>query len=288
MNIEVRHLRAFLAIVEEGNVTRAATRLHVSQPALSRTLAQLEKQIGSLLVDRSTHHLQLTAAGLRFQVAAASAVRAFDQALASVAADPPPLRLGYTWSAAAHAAAIVRGWNEAMPQRPMVVLRSDERTGGLAHGHVDVALVHGPVLDPALRTVLIDSEARVAALPAGHRLAGSASVTLADLAGEGLVVNSVAGTTTPELWPQGPRPHVAADSARIEDWLVAIAAGTGVGVSASSTASLHPHPGVVFVPLTGAPPIPLLLAWPARDAHPDVGELAVVAQRVTTVGADPA
>ncbi len=284
MNVEVRHLRSFLAIAEEGNITRAAVRLHVTQPALSRTLAQLEQQVGSQLIDRSTHHLRLTGAGLRFQVAAAGAVRVFDQALASVRTDVPRLRLGHTWSAAGYTAAIVRGWNQARPDQPLVVLRSDERTGGLAHGDVDVALVHGPVTDPWLRTCLIDQEVRVAAVPAGHRLAAAASVTLAGLAAEGLVVNSVAGTTTPELWPEGARPHVVADSSRIDDWLVAIAAGTGVGVTAASTATLHPHPGVVFVPLTGAPPIPMLLAWPARDAHPDVRELVRVAQRATGAG----
>jgi len=281
MNVEVRHFRCFLAIAEEGTVTRAAARLHQTQPALSRTLAQLEQQVGAVLVDRSTHHLRLTAAGLRFQVAAASAVRAFDQALASVSAEAAPLRLGYTWSAAAHASAIVRAWNGQTPARPVVVLRSDERAGGLDQGLVDVALVHGPVEDPALRTAPLDSDARVAALPGGHRLAGSVSVTLADLASEPLVVNSVAGTTTPELWPPGRRPQVAADTARIEDWLVAIAAGEGVGVTAASTATLHPHPGVVFVPLTGAARIPLLLAWPARDPHPDVRELVQVAQAAT-------
>jgi DNA-binding transcriptional LysR family regulator len=284
MNVEVRHLRAFLAIAEEGNVTRAAARLHLTQPALSRTLAQLEQQVGSQLVDRSTHHLRLTAAGTRFQVTAAGALRAFDLALASVVADIPRLRLGHTWSAAGYTAAIVRGWNQTQPDRPMVVLRSDERTGGLAHGDVDIALVHGPVTDPALRTCLIDSEVRVAAVPAGHRLAAQASVTLVDLATEGLVVNTVAGTTTPELWPEGARPQVVADSSRIDDWLIAIAAGTGVGVTAASTATLHPHPGVAFVPLSGVPPIPLLLAWPARDPHPDVRELVRVAQRATRAG----
>ncbi|WP_369215861.1 helix-turn-helix domain-containing protein, partial [Streptomyces flavofungini] len=63
MTIELRHLRAFLAIADEGNVTRAAARLRLSQPALSRTLRQLEDHLGALLADRSTHHLELTARG---------------------------------------------------------------------------------------------------------------------------------------------------------------------------------------------------------------------------------
>ncbi len=281
MNVELRHLRCFLAIAEEGNVTRAAAALHLTQPALSRTLAQLERQLGTQLVDRSTHHLRLTPAGVRFRLAAAAAVRAFDQALGSVATDPPRLRLGLTWSSATYTAAIVRVWNEVHPDRPLIVRRSDERTGGLAHGAVDVALVHGPVTDAALRTTLLAEEDRVAALPAGHRLAGASTLTLADLAGEVLVVNSVAGTTTPELWPAASRPVVGGDSETIDDWLVKIAAGSGVGVTAGSTPSLHPHPGVRFVPLTGAPPIPLLLAWPALDSHPDVRELVRLALRAT-------
>jgi DNA-binding transcriptional LysR family regulator len=281
MNVEVRHLRCFLAIAEEGNVTRAAAALHLTQPALSRTLAQLEQQLGARLVDRSTHHLRLTPAGQRFQLAAASAVRAFDLALASVAADSPRLRLGLTWSTATYTAAIVRAWNSEHPQRPLIVRRSDERTGGLAYGEVDVALVHGPVTDSSLRTALLDEEPRVAALPAGHRLAAATELTLADLAGEALIVNTVAGTTTPELWPAGARPVIGGDSETIDDWLVEIASGTGVGVTAASTPSLHPHPGVRFVPLVGAPPIPMLLAWPARDAHPDVRELVRLAARAT-------
>ena len=63
MTADLRHLRAFLAIAAEGSVTRAAARLHVTQPALSRTLRQLEQHLGVRLVDRSTHHLRLTAAG---------------------------------------------------------------------------------------------------------------------------------------------------------------------------------------------------------------------------------
>ena len=63
MTMELRHLRCFLAIAEEGTLTRAATRLHLTQPVVSRTLRQLEDHLGVRLIDRSTHHLGLTAAG---------------------------------------------------------------------------------------------------------------------------------------------------------------------------------------------------------------------------------
>jgi DNA-binding transcriptional LysR family regulator len=281
MTIEARHLRSFLAIAEEGNVTRAAARLNVSQPALSRTLGQLEQRLGVRLVDRSTHHLSLTDAGRRFQPAAAEAIRTFDQALASVVSGVPPLRLGHTWASSAHTVTIVRAWNAAHPDWPVQLRRSDERTGGLAHGEVDIALIRGPVIDPTLQTSLIDEEQRVAAIPAGHRLASAVELTLAELADEPLVVNSRAGTTTPDLWPEGARPHVVADSTSTDGWLITIAAGTGIGVTPASTATLQPHPDVRYIPLRGAPLVPLLLAWPAHDPHPHIRELVRVAHRAT-------
>lgn len=81
-SIELRHLRCFLAVADEGNVTRAAARLRLSQPAVSRALAALEKELGARLVDRSPHHLTLTGAGHAFRPKAATAVAAFDTALA--------------------------------------------------------------------------------------------------------------------------------------------------------------------------------------------------------------
>ena len=94
MRIELRHLRCFLAIAEESSVTRAAARLHLTQPAVSRSLAALEKHLGTRLVDRSTHHLALTAEGEAFRTKAAAAVAAFDEALDAGRLGRWPLRLG--------------------------------------------------------------------------------------------------------------------------------------------------------------------------------------------------
>lgn len=281
MTVEARHLRAFLAIAEEGNVTRAAERLHLSQPALSRTLSQLEHQLGVHLVDRSTHHLSLTDAGRRLQPAAAEAIRTFDQALGSVLSGIRPLRFGHTWSSTTHTGSIVRAWNEAHPDWPLELRRNEERTGGLARDDVDIALIRGPIADPTLRSSLIEEEQRVAAIPARHRLARAKSLTLADLSGERLVVNTLAGTTTLDLWPEDARPQVVADTTNIDSWLITIAAGTGVGVTTAATATQHPHPDVRYIPLRGAPKVPLLLAWPAHDPHPHVRELVRVARLAT-------
>src|SRR5205814_2193429 len=99
MTMELRHLHCFLAIAEEGTLTRAATRLHLTQPVVSRTLRQLEDHLRVRLVDRSTHHLVLTAAGHSFRIRAASAVAAADTAFDPAQLGVWPLRLGHAWSA---------------------------------------------------------------------------------------------------------------------------------------------------------------------------------------------
>lgn len=280
MTVEIRHLRAFLAIAEEGHLTRAAERLHLSQPALSRTLAQLEAQLGVQLVDRSTHHLALTADGARFERAARRAVRAVDDAISSATATSSPLRVGQSWAVSAHLSPIVRAWTAAHPERPLHVAREEDRSAGLLTGRVDVAITRGPITDHGLRSIVLDEEPRVAVLPADHPLAARRTLRLRDLAGETLITQSRAGTTTLELWPTDRRPATVVDVGSMDDWLVAIASGAGVGVSVASTATLHPHPDLRFVPLSDAAAVPLLLAWPARGAHPATKEFVRIARSV--------
>lgn len=279
MTVELRHLRSFLAIVDHGTITAAAHHLHLSQPALSRTLGQLEHRLGRLLIDRSTHHLALTDAGRTFEEAARTAVRAFEAAVASVGDAVPPLRFGHSWSGATHAAAIVRRWNAAHPDQPVQPRRRDDRFAGLTSGQVDVALVRGPVTTPSLRASAIDHETRVAALPRGHHLTTRTTISLADLADEVLVVSTVAGTTTLDLWPPEARPTVGLDTATVDDWILAIATGAGVGITASSTAELHPHPDVRFVAITDAPTMPVSLVWPRGRPHPQTTAFVASARR---------
>lgn len=275
MTVEIRHLRAFLAIAEERNLTRAARRLHLSQPALSRTLAQLERDLNTRLIDRSTHHVELTEDGRRFEQHAFDAVRAFETALVSVDGHETPLRLGHNWSAGTYLSTIVRAWNRTPRPCPLVVRRNEDRSAGLTSGKVDAALTRGPIDTARFRTLVVDEEPRVAVLHVNHPLSRKRSVTLADLSGDTVVPTQV-GITTPELWPEGQRPNATTEVATVDDWLVAIASGAGFGVSVVSTAVLHPHPDVRYVPLRDAPPVPLLLAWPRRGAHPAVKELAKV------------
>ena len=279
MTVELRHLRCFLVIAEERNITRAAQRLHLSQPALSRTLSQLEGILAIRLVDRSTHHVRLTEAGATFATTAREAVRHVDDAVASIRSAVPPIRFGHNWSSATHAAAIMRSWGTEFPHRQLRSQRNNHRLAGLANGHADVALVRGLVTDQSFSSIVIDNEPRMAVVPVGHRLAGESDVALADLTGETLIVSSTTGTTTLDLWPEPPRPTIGADLPTIDDWLIAIATSAGIGITPASTATLHPHPDVRFIPIVDAPTVPLVLVWPRHNPHPHTKAFVATAQQ---------
>lgn len=279
--VEVRHLRCFLAIAEEGSVTRAAARLRLTQPAVSRTLATLEQALGVRLVDRSTHHLVLTAVGRAFRDRAAVAVTAFEDALDTARAVLRPLRLGHAWSAAGrYTTPLLRRWHEVHPDVPLELLRIDDRTAGLTGGAVDVAVLRGDVAAPGLVTTLLHTEARVAAVPADSALASRTEVSLADLAGGTIALNTVSGTTTLDLWPAQARPTATITVGNTDDWLAAIAADRAVGVTATATIGMHPHPAVAYIPLTDAPDVPVVLAWRDGPAHPSVPDLVALAHEI--------
>ncbi|MFE9725517.1 LysR family transcriptional regulator [Streptomyces sp. NPDC005794] len=279
--IDVRHLRAFLAIADELGVTRAAARLGVTQPVVSRTLAALERHLGVRLVDRSTHHLALTPEGAAFRDKAAVAVGAFDEAVDPGRLHHRPLRLGHAWSAfGRYTTPLLRTWQRRHPGTPLELLRIDDRTAGLTRGEVDAALLRGPVDTPGLVTEVLFTEARVAAVASDGPLAARASLSLADLTGGAVVLNTVSGATTLDLWPLRARPAATLTVANTDDWLTAIAAGRGTGVSGASTAQMHPHAGVTYVPLDDAPPLPVLLARRDGPGHPSLPRLAELAREI--------
>ncbi|MFJ3669975.1 LysR family transcriptional regulator [Streptomyces sp. NPDC090106] len=288
MTVELRHLRAFLVIAEEGTITRAAARLHMSQPALSRTLRQLEDHLGARLADRSTHHLELTADGRVFRDKAAAALSAVDAALDPGGLRSWPLRLGHPWAALGdHTVALLRRWDETHPGTRLELLRVDDRTAGLTRGAVDAALLRGAVTAPGLRTELLTWEERVVVLPSDSPLAALDRVTLADLTPYPIALNTVAGTTTMDLWPVSARPGASIEVTNTDEWLMAIAAGRAVGISTTATPGSHAHPSLVYRPLADAPPVPVVLAWREGKGHPAIPDLVALAHDVVGAGTPP-
>ncbi|MFH8367909.1 LysR family transcriptional regulator [Streptomyces sp. NPDC018031] len=279
MDVELRHLRALVAIGDEGTITGAAARLHITQPALSRTLHQLEQRLGNRLADRSTRHLELTPAGRQLYDEARAILAHVDAALAEAAAGPRPLRLGYTWAAfGPYTTPLLRSWRRDHPRVPVEVHRLDERTAGLSRGLVDVAVVRTAPSDPRVRFEALYEEEPLAALPEGHPLCGRDRLALTELFDQTIAVCPLTGTTRADLWPPERRPRASVEVRNVDEWLTVIAAGDAVGVTAAGTSHVHPHPGVRYMPVSGAPPITVYLAWPVRPTHPSTADFLTLAR----------
>src|SRR5262245_59478007 len=96
MDVELRHLRAFAAVAHHRSFTRAAEELLISQPALSRTVTQLESALSVRLLDRSSRHVELTKSGTEFLTHVEHVLAALDQALAAARREIT-IRLGFSW-----------------------------------------------------------------------------------------------------------------------------------------------------------------------------------------------
>ena len=189
MDVDTRLLRYFAVVAEEGNLTRAAERLFVSQPALTKQIRQLEGRLGVRLFIRSRAGMTLTVAGQTLADRLPAMLAEFDQALrdakraASQAAQV--LRVGFLAGAANESthqilAAFARrqpGW-----QVEMRAAAWTDPTAGLASGDADVALLRLPFPgQDDLRTEVLFTEPRWVALPVTHRLAARDQVALRDL-----------------------------------------------------------------------------------------------------------
>ena len=260
-------------------MTRAAETLHITQPALTRTLQQLERQMGVQLVERTTHRVALTEAGITFREQVIGVVAAFDQLVAPAPTASSPLRVGHAWSAlGARTSGLVQRWRESNPDVPLEVKRIDDRFAGLRDRRVDVAILRGDLQAPGIHVEPLFDEARIAALPIDHPLAAHDALTLLDLTTDPVVINTVSGTTKLSLWGSGPRPPRKVRVGNTDDWVAAISSGSGLGVTAASTAHMYPYPGLVYRPLSDAPPIQVSLAWPQRSPHPATAQFVRLAR----------
>ncbi len=156
--VERRHIEALAAISDEGTITAAAGKLHVSQPTLSRTLSRLETIVGVRLVDRSTHHLALTAAGQRFLPHARSALAAIETAVASALATAGAIRIGYAWATNDHVAALVKLWETTNPDLAVTPVYDEQPLTALANGAIDLAIIRsGPVANTLTVTLATEN-----------------------------------------------------------------------------------------------------------------------------------
>ncbi|MGW4753635.1 LysR family transcriptional regulator [Streptomyces chartreusis] len=268
MDVELKQLRCLVAIVDEGTFTDAAIVLGVSQAAVSRSLASLERALGVRLLRRTSREVTPTGTGLRVLAHARRVLGEVDGLVREATSGHARLRMGYAWAALGrHTPAFQRRWAAAHPGTDLQLVRANSSTAGLAEGACDLSVVRKPVDDRRFDSAIVGLERRLCAVAADDPLARRRSVRLADLSGRTLVVDRRTGTTTTDLWPPDSRPAIE-ETHDVDDWLTVISTGRCIGVTAEATAHQYPRPGVVYRPVRDAEPIAVRLAWWRDDPHP--------------------
>jgi DNA-binding transcriptional LysR family regulator len=278
MDVDLRHLRSLIAVVDHGGFTGAAAELGVSQPAVSRAIAALESGLGVRLLRRTSREVSPTAAGDRVLVRARRLTTDVEDLVRDARVGSTTVRIGHAWAAmGVHTVEFQRRWANQHPDTGLHLVRTNSPTGGLTERACDVAVVRtaedSPVLaDRRFNSVIIGVEARYCAMAMDDPLAKRRQLRLADLANRVLAVDPRTGTTTLDLWPPEQRPETEVIH-ELDDWLDVIASGRCVGVTAESTTTQYRRQGVVFRRLRDAPPVAVRVLWWRDDKHPATSEV---------------
>lgn len=201
MHIGMRHIRYFVAVAEELHFRRAAERLHIAQPALSRAIQHLEGEVGVRLLDRTNRQVALTAAGTAFLAGCRQCLAVLDGAVTQTrrlaAGAAGALTVGYTDMAInGRLPAILTAFKQRFPDiavepiHGVTALQHDR----LGEGRLDFGFLTGPLDDPDLDGFVIQNEGFIAVLYEGHPLAGRRDIALEELSGEDFI------TGMPDGW----------------------------------------------------------------------------------------
>ena len=300
--MEIRHLRYFVAVADEGHMTRAAARLGIQQPPLSQQIRALENALATQLFIRHPKGVTLTDAGRVFLAEARrvlSDMTAIEQRMNRVAQGiEGVLRVGFTSSAAAHAYTpeALRACRSRFPAIELVLSENNaaEISEGVAGGRLHCGFLRVPVLRPpeiVHETLLV--EPVVVAVPLGHRLARNAGgpsrrgVALRELHDENAILVRRRGA--PGLYAnllalcgaQGVRLNVVAEVERMMTGLNLVAAGAGITVVPASMQGAHPRV-LAFRPFVGSVKLdaPLTLAYRKSDISSPTARFVELARAI--------
>ncbi|MFI9103645.1 LysR family transcriptional regulator [Streptomyces fildesensis] len=282
MDVDTRLLRSFVAVAEEGNLTRAADRLFVSQPALTKQIKQLEIQLGVPLFTRSRAGMALTEAGRALAERVPALLADWDQVLretkSAAGRAARVLRIGFMASAANEATQhIIAAFTHRRPDWRVEMRQAawSNPSAGLTSGDVDVALLRLPFPgQDALRVELLFTEPRWVALPAAHPFATRDLIPFSDLWDEPFVAAPPESGWWRDHWlatdeRDGHPVRIGAVTDQPDDWLSAIANGYGIALAPESAARFYARPGVTYRPVSGVSPSQVGVAWaPADDTDP--------------------
>lgn len=292
MDAHTRRLRYFVAVAEDLNFSRAAARLFVAQQALSKQIRELESDLGTVLLRRSTRSVALTPAGEAFLRAARETLAVFDDGVSTARRAAHEhhdvLRLGFVAGAALALTTPILA--EFTRRHPDVHLDLHEfplqdSSAGLADDSTDVAFIRTPISVPHLASELIFVEPRVAVVPTGHRLAGRESVRVGELLDEPLTIGHSPDTAWRDFWSLAayrngaPPPTLIGTNSPTEEMHL-VAAGIAITVTAAALSRVtEQSTGVCFVPIDDIPGSAVVAAWSPRNSAAELVEQFVAVVR---------
>jgi DNA-binding transcriptional LysR family regulator len=282
VDVDLRKLRYFVAVAEELNFGRAAGRLHVTQPVLSRQIRALEQELQVRLFDRDKQSTELTPAGRQLLEDARPLLdnaQALGRRVQRAAHGTPTFTVGFMPGITVTGP--VRVFAARHPELHVQVLRTswDTQVHAVHEGVLDVSFVRLPVDRRGLALRSVFQEPRVAVLPVDHRLASKESIGIADLAAERLLQDPDA---VPE-WRDLPERSRSEQSGpppafhTVEEKLEHVATTGGVLVLPLSTAEYYTHADVAHVLIDDIGPNEVCLAWSADRRSPLLSEFADIA-----------
>jgi len=288
MDVHGRDLRYFVAVAEELHFTRAAERLFVSQPALSKQVRMLERQLGAPLFERGRQGASLTPVGAALLPHARRVLAEWDRAWAAAeqakGRQRATLVVGMSTSPGRGGLLpAIRSRFTARHPEAAVELRQvswEDPTAGLADSTTDVAFVFLPLPDPGrYRWTVVAQEPLLVAMHGAHRLAGREVVDFADLLDEPfLALPRGAGPLRDYFLAldarQGRPPRIGAEITSTDETYEALLDGRGICLVAAGNAPLIALDGVITRPVRGVSPSVLALAWRAEDRRPLVRDYA--------------
>jgi DNA-binding transcriptional LysR family regulator len=293
--LELRHLRYFLAVAEELNFSRAAERLHIAQPALSAQIRSLETQLGCELFSRTTRKVDLTPAGELLLADAREIVERADRAAAKVAAaargDRGALRVGFAAHAAGEASTeIFRRFAQEHPAIEVELAESSTIEGLqqlVADHDADASFAWLPILHDELEHEVVVSEPKSVGMHPDHRLAAQDEIRPQDLEAEPIVSSwEHYSPATLAYWLapfRTERTPVDLHATSVDECLALVARGLAVYVVPESAQRFYGRPNVVYRPLVGVEPASVALVWHRETQNAAVASFVGVTREVAGI-----
>jgi DNA-binding transcriptional LysR family regulator len=279
VDVDLRQLRYFVAVAEELHFSRAAERLHLDQPTLSRHVRRLEEKLDVKLLQRTTRTVTLTAAGVAFLGKAREAIDAVDTAVSAARAVASGrnglLRVGMMVQVAEPLRS--KAFNLFEERYPEVALKPTsypfvDPSCGLESGETDVALVWLPIEHPQIETERLFDEPRYFIVADNHRLAHRRAIRREDIEDErfftwpeswGLSPTTMTWGDFFQLEPKldGTRRAAGAEARDEDEWLDTLVRGRAISTAPASFKKYYPWPGIKYIRAEGIDPAVVAVAW---------------------------